>query len=42
MGHSAKDAMKLISERRATADPYIFYIRWRISLFEKRWRQISS
>ncbi len=38
-GHSAQDAMKLISERREAADPYMFYIRWRINLFEKWWHK---
>ena len=36
-GYSAADAMHLIKTRRPKADPYLFYIRWRIQKFEKYW-----
>ena len=36
MGHSAEDAMRLVQEKRAIADPYIWYIRRRILEFEKQ------
>lgn len=38
MGFTADEAMKLISQRRKAADPYKFYIRWRIRIFETWWR----
>ena len=38
-GYSADDAMKLISEKRAVADPYAWYIERRIRKFEQVWRQ---
>ena len=38
MGFTADEAMKLISLRRKAADPYKFYIRWRIRIFETWWR----
>jgi protein tyrosine phosphatase (PTP) superfamily phosphohydrolase (DUF442 family) len=37
-GFSPEAAMSLIKERRAVADPYMFYIRRRIMLFARRWR----
>ena len=37
-GYSADEAMKVISQQRKAADPYIFYIRWRIRVFETWWR----
>jgi len=36
MGHSAEEAMRLVQEQRAVADPYIWYIRRRILEFEKQ------
>jgi hypothetical protein len=36
MGHSAEEAMRLVKEQRAVADPYIWYIRRRILEFEKQ------
>lgn len=40
-GFSPETAMSLIKERRAEADPYMFYIRKRIMLFSRRWMSIS-
>jgi dual specificity MAP kinase phosphatase len=40
-GFSPETAMSLIKERRAEADPYMFYIRRRIMLFSRRWLSIS-
>jgi protein-tyrosine phosphatase len=37
MGYSAEAAMKLVKEKRAVADPYVWYIRNRILKFEKQW-----
>lgn len=37
-GLSAADAMQLITQHRAVADPYIWYIRRRIERFAQRWR----
>jgi hypothetical protein len=37
MGHSAESAMLIAKTRRAQADPYIWYIRRRILLFEEIW-----
>jgi protein-tyrosine phosphatase len=42
MGFTADDAMALISERRQAADPYIFYIRRRIRIFETWWRDFQQ
>jgi protein-tyrosine phosphatase len=39
MGYSADDAMKLISEKRSVADPYVGYIKKRIYKFEKSWNK---
>lgn len=38
-GYSAADAMHLIKHLRPKADPYLFYIRWRIQKFERFWRE---
>ena len=38
-GYSAKDAMRLIKEKRRAADPKIWYIRSRIELFETYWAE---
>lgn len=38
-GYSADEAMMLVKERRAAADPTIFYIKHRIKKFEKQWKQ---
>jgi len=37
-GYSAAGAMQLITQRRAVADPHIWYIRRRIERFAKRWQ----
>lgn len=39
MGYSSKEAMESISEGRKAADPYKFYIHWRIKVFEKWWKR---
>jgi protein tyrosine phosphatase (PTP) superfamily phosphohydrolase (DUF442 family) len=36
-GYDPHDAMRLIAERRAFADPFVFYIRPRILKFAKEW-----
>jgi len=36
-GYSAEEAMQLIKQRRATADPDVWYIRWRIRRFAAMW-----
>ena len=36
-GLSPEAAMSLIKERRAVADPYMFYIQRRIMMFARRW-----
>ena len=38
LGRSAEEAMALVDERRAVADPYVWYIRSRIEAFERDWR----
>ena len=40
-GYSADDAMCLIAERRAVADPYAWYIQRRIRKFEDYWSNTS-
>jgi prolyl-tRNA editing enzyme YbaK/EbsC (Cys-tRNA(Pro) deacylase)/protein tyrosine phosphatase (PTP) superfamily phosphohydrolase (DUF442 family) len=37
-GYSARDAMRLLREKRKLADPQIWYIRRQIEKFEKHWR----
>jgi hypothetical protein len=37
-GHTAGDAMRLLRQQRAVADPHIWYIRRQIEGFEKTWR----
>jgi prolyl-tRNA editing enzyme YbaK/EbsC (Cys-tRNA(Pro) deacylase)/protein tyrosine phosphatase (PTP) superfamily phosphohydrolase (DUF442 family) len=37
-GYSARDAMRLLREKRKLADPQIWYIRRQIEKFEKYWR----
>ncbi|MGH2521961.1 MAG: dual specificity protein phosphatase family protein [Anaerolineales bacterium] len=39
-GHTSEAAMQLILARRPEADPYLWYIRQRIVMFEKRWRDV--
>lgn len=39
LGRSAEEAMALVEERRAVADPYAWYIRRRIEAFEREWRE---
>jgi hypothetical protein len=41
-GLSAEQAMTLIKERRAAADPEAFYIRRRIHLFAQRWSDLHA
>jgi protein tyrosine phosphatase (PTP) superfamily phosphohydrolase (DUF442 family) len=36
-GYSSAEAMRLIKERRAIADPYVWYIRRRIEKFAETW-----
>lgn len=38
IGHSADEAMRLVSENREAADPYAGYVQWRIRKFEQYWR----
>lgn len=42
MDYSADDAMALIKERRAVADPYAGYIQKRIRKFEKQWPEVKN
>jgi hypothetical protein len=37
LGRSAEEAMALVEERRAVADPYAWYIQRRIKAFERDW-----
>jgi hypothetical protein len=37
-GHTAEEAMRLVKDRRAVADPDAWYIRRRILKFEQQWR----
>ena len=37
-GFTAEDAMRLVTEKRDVADPYVPYIRKRIDKFESNWR----
>ena len=39
MDYSAEEAMRLVNERRAIADPYVWYIRRRIRKFEQVWSE---
>lgn len=38
-GYTAKDAMRLIREKRSMADPQIWYIRRQIEKFERHWNK---
>ena len=38
LGHTAEEAMCLVKDRRAVADPDVWYIRQRILKFERQWR----
>jgi hypothetical protein len=38
LGYSAAEAIALVDERRAAADPYVWYIRRQIEAFERDWR----
>jgi hypothetical protein len=38
MGHTADEAMQIVKQQRAVADPDAWYIKSRIYLFEKSWR----
>jgi protein-tyrosine phosphatase len=37
LGYTADEAMQVIKEGRAVADPTRFYVKWRIRQFEKNW-----
>ncbi len=37
-GYDPQEAMALIKKKRAVADPEIFYIRWRIMQFRRKWK----
>lgn len=37
LGYTADEAMRLVKEQRAVADPDVWYIRRRILKFEQRW-----
>jgi len=39
-GHDPREAMDLIKAKRRIADPYIFYIRWRILRFAQKWKKV--
>jgi protein-tyrosine phosphatase len=39
-GHSADEAMRLVAERRAAADPHAGYVQKRIRKFETEWRKL--
>ena len=39
IGYTAEDAMRLVTEKRDIADPYVPYIRKRIEKFEANWRK---
>lgn len=41
-GYRAKEAIRLIKERRNHADPEVWYIRKRIEKFEKAWKSRNS
>jgi hypothetical protein len=38
-GYSAELAMRHVKEKRAAADPYAWYVRWRIEKFERSWKK---
>jgi hypothetical protein len=42
MGYTADDAMQLIKEKRAVADPDVGYIQKRIRKFEAHWHNLNS
>jgi protein tyrosine phosphatase (PTP) superfamily phosphohydrolase (DUF442 family) len=42
MGYTADDAMQLIKEKRAVADPYARHIQSRILKFEKQWPDVKN
>ena len=39
-GHSAAEAMRLLRQQRAVADPGIWYIRRQIEAFEQEWKAV--
>lgn len=41
-GYSPEEAMSLVMERRAVADPHIPYIRSRILTFAREWNRVMS
>ncbi len=42
MGHSAEEAMQLLSVRRRKADPQAWHIRHQIKKFEKHWQSVPT
>ncbi len=40
MGHSAEEAMRLLSTRRQKADPQAWHIKRQIKKFERRWQNM--
>lgn len=42
MDYTADDAMRLIKEKRAVADPYAEYIQVRIRKFESQWSELKN
>jgi protein tyrosine phosphatase (PTP) superfamily phosphohydrolase (DUF442 family) len=42
MGHSAEEAMQLLTARRQKADPQAWHIRRQIKKFEKRWQSMPT
>lgn len=42
MGHSAEEAMQLLSARRKKADPQAWHIRRQIKKFEKHWQSMPT
>ena len=42
MGHSAEEAMQLLSARRKKADPQAWHIRRQIKKFEKHWQSAPT
>ncbi len=39
MGHTSREAMKMVMEGRSVADPHIWYIKQQIRRFEKYWNR---
>lgn len=41
-GYTADQAIALLQERRPIADPRMWYVRWQIHRFERRWREAQT